>query len=315
MSKICAALVALSTAERLPAGPRISQLYFGGNTLDNPAVESCSELIRVSTWLQELYLADCKLSHQSVASVISALGDSTSMLLLDLSGNRDIGLEGHIAIGAFLSAKSRLNILDLGFTDIDGEGFNSIADGLKVNRSLQVLHLVSIGPNCDFASLAGALRENSSLRRLNLRTSDISDDSAELLSAALRENSGLERLDLNQNRIGDRGAASFCAALRINTSLRTLDLSNNLIGDPGAAVLGIALSQNSSLTCIQLGENKIGDGGAAALAEALCKNPAMTTLGIENNQIGPFGADRIRKAQLENSRLEPISLKGNPGDA
>ena len=315
VSQICATLLALSTADSLQSGPRIMKLNFNGNTLDNAGAESCAELIRVSTWLQELRLANCGLSPQAVTYLVYALRESSSMHLLDLIGNRTIGLDGCIAIGALLSVKSSLKILDLGYIVIDGDGFKAITDGLKVNTSLQQLHLVSIGPNCAVKFLADALRENSSLCCLNLSRSGISDDSAKLLSAALCENSGLERLDLGFNRIGDRGAASFCAALRVNTRLQALDFSSNMIGDPGAALLGIALSHNSSLTCIHLGKNRIGDGGAAALAEALCKNPAMTTLGIENNKIGQFGADRIRKAQLENSRLEPISLTGNPCDA
>ena len=314
-SRICSVLPALSTAESsIRAVPRIRKLDFSHNDIGDAGAEPCAELIRASTWMQELRLANCELSHQGVASLISALRDSSCIEILDLGQNSDIGLDGHVAIGAFLACDSSLQTLHLDYTGICIDGFKAVCDGLKVNRSLQEIVLEPMEPDGAVNLLADALRENSSLRRLHLSYSSIDEHSIEVLSAALRVNSGLELLDLDFNRIGDRGAISLGEALRVNTGLRTLILSECGIDDTGAVALGMALSRNSSLTCLKLNNNSIGDAGALSLGEALRANSAMITLDLECNQIGPLGAEFIRKAQLANSRLEPISLKFNRCD-
>ena len=310
-SQICAALRAVSKAESLQARPRIRKVDLSGNRIGNAGAEACAELIRVSIWLQELRLSHCALSCQVVPSLISALRGSTCIKLIDLSGNIGIGSDGHMAIGAFLHFESSLEALHMGFDDFDDGGFKALAEGLKVNRSLQELHLQSIGLNGAISLVFDALRENSSLRLLNLSYCDI-DEHVEALSAVLRVNSGLEYLDLSNSDIGGRGAAFLGEALHINTTLRTLDLASNDIGDEGALALGIALGRNSSLTCIKLDCNSISDVGAVALGEALCASPAMTVLDLGFNKIGSLGAECIRRAQSENSRLDPVRLDGNP---
>lgn len=315
-SQICAALRALSTAECLHSVQHITRLVFSDNYIGDAGLESCSELIRVSKWLQELHFANCHLSSRNVVSLLSALRTSTSIEHLNLVFNHGMGLDGFRAIGAFLSVDSSLKILDLGGNDICGHGFQAIAEGLKINRSLQELHFKGT-EMIDIAAaglFADALRLNSSLRRLNLSVAELDSDSAELLSAALCVNSGLEHLDLSNNEIGDRGAASFRAALSVNTGLRILDLSRNCIRDPGIVALGFGLVKNSSLTCLQLNNNRISDDGAVALGEALRENSTMTSLNVETNVIGPHGAKYLREALCKNNYLGHVSFDGNPSD-
>jgi Ran GTPase-activating protein (RanGAP) involved in mRNA processing and transport len=310
-SKIFAALLALSTAESLTAGPRIRKLNFSDHDLGSaPGIESCSELVCTSTWLQELRLNDCELSSRGVVPLIYALRDSSSIASLDLSENFGIDLDGFMAIGTFLQSESSLKSLNLGYNHIDIHGVKAIADGLKVNKCLQELYLDYTQPNGAFDLIADALRVNSSLCRLHLTNSKI--DSVEQLSFALRMNVGLEYIDLDYCGLDDRSAASLGEALRVNTGLRTLNISRNKIGDAGAVALGLALGQNSTLTCLQLHHNSISDAGAVALGAAVCTNSAMVSLGIEHNQIKLLGAEYIRKAQSQNPRLEPINLEGNP---
>jgi Ran GTPase-activating protein (RanGAP) involved in mRNA processing and transport len=310
VSNMCAALCALSTAECLHVGSRISRLAFSRNDIGDAGANSCCELIRVSEWLTELFLFECGISSAGAASLSSALSASAFQHLEILSlGRNAIGSDGAKSIGAALSVSTSLKRLYMGGCQIGNGGVEALAEALKIDGSLQELYIEnnefdSIG----VAFLADALKVNSSLRDLDLGGNRVGDADAVLLSAALRLNSGLEHLDLAANTIGDRGATSLGGALRANVSLQRLNLSSNNIGDLGAIALGIALAFNSSLTWIELSFNEFGDGGAVALCEALCGNSAMKKISMYGNKIGASGAESIGKAQRENSHLEIISL-------
>ena len=56
----------------------------------------------------------------------------------------------------------------------------------------------------------------------------VRDEGAEAIAAALRGNSALQELDLRSCRIGSDGAEAIADALRENSTLRQLDLSYNL---------------------------------------------------------------------------------------
>ena len=104
---------------------------------------------------------------------------------------------------------------------------------------------------------------------LQLSKAEIGDMGAQALAEALRENSSLTKLELDANSIGDAGAQALAETLRENSSLATLRLAGNSIGDAGAQALAEALGENSSLATLELGSNGIGAAGAQALAEAV----------------------------------------------
>jgi Leucine-rich repeat (LRR) protein len=81
----------------------------------------------------------------------------------------------------------------------------------------------------------------SSLQRLDLSHTYMSDVGFEALAGALRDLSGLRHLDLSFNRIGVVGAAALAGALRDLSGLQLLDLSHNAMGDVGLAELAHAL--------------------------------------------------------------------------
>ena len=90
----------------------------------------------------------------------------------------------------------------------------------------------------------------------------------EELGAVLKENTTLKSMDLSINQIGDAGAADIAAALKENSTLLRLYLYNNQIGDPGAAAIVAALKENSTLQELVLRRNHIGDAAKAELRRA-----------------------------------------------
>ncbi|KFH68943.1 hypothetical protein, variant [Podila verticillata NRRL 6337] len=163
----------------------------------------------------------------------------------------------------------------------------------------------------EFARLAEALKNNSTLTTLDLRGNSIGDNGAQALSETLKTNSTLTTLDLRGNSIGDNGAQALSKTLKTNSTLTILDLQENSIGDSGAQALAEALKINSTLSTLHFKRNSIGDNGAQALSEALKTNSTLTTLNLWCNLIGPYGARMLSEALKTNSTLCTLDLQEN----
>ena len=109
-------------------------------TLNNCYIDDVSALGNVTLpHLEELNLNDN--SIQNIGN-ISALEDYTNLKTFYLSGN-NIGIDGCRAIAHLLPKEdSSLKWLDLNNNDINNEGAEIIANSLKHNNKLKILHLV-----------------------------------------------------------------------------------------------------------------------------------------------------------------------------
>ena len=67
-------------------------------------------------------------------------------------------------------------------------------------------------------------------KELNLSYYDLGAEGAKSLSEALKVNTVLTNIDLRSNNIGDEGAKSLSSALKVNTVITTIDLGFNNIG-------------------------------------------------------------------------------------
>ena len=170
------------------------------------------------------------------------------------------------------------------------------------NRTLRKLHL---------ASLAEAIKVNTTLTKLNLKNDNISAANAAYLSEAMKINTTLTLLNLSNNKIGAAGASSLAEALKVNTTLTELDLWSNNIGAAGATSLAEAMKVNTTLTKLNLWDNNIGAAGAASLAEAMKVNTTLTQLNLWNNNIRNAGAASLADAMKVNTTLTQINLTTN----
>jgi len=85
--------------------------------------------------------------------------------------------------------------------------------------------------------IADALKDNHTLKTLNLIGSNICDDGAKIIADAIKVNQSLEKLNLSSNKIGDDGAKVLVDALRVNHSLKRLNFHCNDISTDGVKYL------------------------------------------------------------------------------
>ena len=153
------------------------------------------------------------------------------------------------------------------------------------------------------ASVAEAMRVNTTLTKLALTNNNIDAAGAASLAEATKVNTTLTKLLLSHNNIGDAGAASLAKAMKVNKTLTQLYLTRNNIGDAGTASLAEAMKVNTTLTKLDLSSNDIGAAGAASLAEAIEVNTTLTQVELSNSNIGAAGAAFLAEAMKFNTTV------------
>jgi Ran GTPase-activating protein (RanGAP) involved in mRNA processing and transport len=77
----------------------------------------------------------------------------------------------------------------------------------------------------------GALGENRSLLKLNMKNNEIGPEIGEFVANCLKSNTVLETLDLRYNRIGNQGAKAIMKGLNLNKTVTILEISGSNVSD------------------------------------------------------------------------------------
>lgn len=210
------------------------------------------------------------------------------------------------------------------------------SEALKHNTTLHSLHLDDCTPHDKRIdpswadALSGALKVNSSLTNVDLRSNQIGASGARALSDALEINTTLTKLDLSDNGIGASGARFLSKAIKINASLTTLNLSRNKITcDPR---LGRTRRPNEIMmlpTFCNLGrctfpealkkldefftgmDETMDDYGLFSLSESLKTNTTLTNLDLEGNEIDRCATFYLSEILKTNGTLTTLNLRAN----
>ena len=196
--------------------------------------------------------------------------------------------------------------------NITEKGASALAEMLKENRTLRQLDVSvnSIGDG-GATALAEMLKENRILQQLNVSNNSIGIGGATALVEMLKENRTLQQLNVSQNSIVEGGATALAEMLKENRMLQQLNVSVNSIGDGGATALGEMLKENRTLQHLDVSGNSIGDAGATALGEMLKENRTVQQLNVSSNSIGEGGATALAEMLKENRALQQLDVSWN----
>jgi len=205
-----------------------------------------------------------------------------------------------------------LQALCIRWNPIKAEGAAAIATALRTNTTLRSLDLVSSEVGTFGAMALGhSLKHNQYLTALDLDSNAIGPCGVQALPAALSQNQSLLTLRLNRNGLGPTGAEHVAELLRVNGSVTALHVCGNSFKEGGASALAAALPLNCALTALHLADNDIADDGAAALAHGISASAALGTLALARNKIGPGGATALASALREGGLRELLDLNYN----
>ena len=251
--------------------------------------------------------------HHTIAQLL--VEPLISLTSLDLTGNI-LAPDPFAALAEALSSPAcrRLLVLDMKWVGLGPEGCRVLAGALRANNSLTRLNLERNGLGWSGGrALGAALAVNTSLTSVDLSLNDIGPEGGTAVATALTSNTCLTELMMVRCGVGPDGAKALGAALEQNSSLTTLDVTQNDLGVKGGIALGRALEVNNALTRLNLSNNRIGFGleRAGGFARSLVVNTSLTWLDMSQNELGALGGEAFAAALRVNTTLEELQLQRN----
>jgi len=213
----------------------LRKLNISGNGITKDAAESIVCLLSQNCKLDELDLG-CNKLQAADAIKIAEISNITNLRKLNIQSN-DITEDAAESIACFLSQNCKLEELDLGLNKFQAAGT------IKITEMSNIINL----------------------RKLNIRSNDITEDAAESIACFLSQNCKIEELDLGHNEPQAAGAIKITEMSNI-TNLRKL---NNDITEDAAKSIACFLSQNYKLEELDLDHNKLQADDGIKIAEML----------------------------------------------
>ena len=261
--------------------------------------------------IKDLAFSSIEINDEFGGSIIEVLSGHRSLEKLHISNGLLEGM-GCKAIGNVLShPKSKLKDLDLTNCYLDNKNFGIVCDTLSGNSTIKRLNLNRNNriTSAGWQSLSAVLQHpNCKLAKLSLKSTDLYDESIDILGSSIG-NSSLKALDLSFNRnISREGWQRSINQLSQNINIMSLGLIENSIDDLSVAALAnignlkfLDLSfcnfftpmgwwpffdalqrRGSQLTKLDISGTNIGNEGATALGSLLSNMSTLRTLQMSN---------------------------------
>jgi Ran GTPase-activating protein (RanGAP) involved in mRNA processing and transport len=195
---------------------------------------------------------------------------------------------------------------------INDAGIKKIAKALKENKTIKDIELCGVGiSNKGLKYITEALKGSKTIEEINLSENEIDAEGAKYIAEILRETETLQRLNINENSIKSEGVSYITKALKSNKTLKKLSLVSNNIDAEGAEYIAELLRKSETLEKLYLSKNSIKAEGLAYIADALESNKTLEKLKISSNQIGNEGAEYISKILKNNETITKLNIGNN----
>ena len=282
-------------------------LQINDNNLESSSNNILEALCKLSS-LHSLELQSNQLypdTGQCLSFVISKNVQLNQLLL----HNNNIG-KGMFHIAKALQQLNTVQILNLSNTNMPKETCHDLALAIKCNQCLHTFKLCNNNLHSSVIVILKALSKLSSLKELDLKATQISEDTGEYLSDIILNNADLVCLNLNDNNIG-KGMFKIAKALQQLGSLEALALGNTNMPNGICDDLALAIECNPCLNNLQLNDNNLQSSAINILLQALSKISTLKVLNLQSNQLNEHAGAYISSVILKNDGLCELNLNYN----
>ena len=285
----------------------LETLQINGNNLESSSIIILEALSKLSL-LNLLELQNNQL-HANTGKYLSNVISKNVQLNQLFLHNNNIG-KGNKLIAKALQQLNAVRILNLSNTNMPKETCDDLALAIECNQCLHTFKLYDNNLHSSSIVILRALSKLSSLRNLNLKATQLSEDTGEYLSDIILNNTDLVCLILNDNNIG-KGMFQIAKALQQLGSLEALALGNTNMPNGICDDLALAIECNPCLGILQLNDNNLQSSSVTILLQALSKISSLKVLDLQSNQLNEHAGKYISSVILKNDGLYELKLDFN----
>ena len=262
------------------------------DNLSDLAWELLGRYIAINTHLKKIDLQYCSMIDAKMAALFSRLTKSASIRRFNLMNN-EFGMDGVRSMVPFLENAPHLEQLLMNCNNNVGtECFEMLISALNRSSSMEELRF----NQCNIADIS-ALNTYTlpNLRLLTLNGNNIGRDGCNVVSNLLqKEDSSLIELDLVSTGMGDDEAEIIASSLKHNTNLQQLHLGNNNIRQRGGKAFLKLLNDISSIESTYKSNHSLKVLGLPHVSHILLAAYIDTICGQNRASVNPADAGRTK---------------------
>lgn len=299
-------------------GTTLQDFLSSNNTLKSFKMENCGITTAAATALasslsKNKSLTELKLANEKVeieAIMLSLASNSSSALQKLVLTNCQLEDKDEYCISLLLECSTSLRTLDLHANQLGSATAIGLFAALHDNSTLEELILshnqLGVGNTEALSStIEGALRNNHTLKQLQLNETCLPNEVILAIANALAGESGLKVIGLKRNGISLNTVKKFCLALQANSCLKELYMSEDIPFDSDTIdQLNEMVIANTTLTALsmQFGKPETITNNAAmqtviqSLVKALHRNTTLTKVVL--NGLGSELLDSVNFSRI-----------------
>lgn len=273
----------------------LKEVNVSDNALGAKGVNACRSIL-TDKKLEHVYFCNNGLSAEAceLITTIFAEGGYPQLRTLHFYNNMS-GNAGAVAVSAMLPHLTSLQDFRYSSTRCQAEGNEALMQALKEHTSLLRLDLSDSSFSDDAAeALAALLKKQANLEYLNLRDGSLEEERGSAVLKALEHTPKLAHLDLSANDFAEEQFSLLASLLPKLSDLQELHLDDTCLSLDDVRVLVSGLKSCTKLRLLSLQGCEITAAGAVLLARCVSSLPAFVQLNLDNNCIVENGIDVLQ---------------------
>ncbi|KAM6177428.1 protein NLRC5 [Erethizon dorsatum] len=282
---------------------RLKRLHLSHLLLGSSTLATLTRGLSHMSLLQHLCLSHNQIGDAGAQQLAAILPGMPRLRKIDLSAN-GISLAGGLQLAESLTLCRHLEEVRIGCNALGDPTALTLAQGLPQN--LRILHLQSshLGPE-GARSLGQALDGCPHVEDISLAENKLARGVPHFCKGLPL----LRRMDLGSCEIDNQTAKGLAASFVLCPALEEILLSWNLLGDEAAAELAQVLPRMDRLKRVDLEKNRITAAGAWLLAKGLAQGSGVHVIRLWNNLVPHAAAKRL---QSQEPRLDFAFFDNQP---
>ena len=297
-----------SIAVAISSNKQLTELNLNNNLLKKGVDKIANALHANNILLESLGLSNNQIPEEAADALAGAIRSNCLLEVLNLSNNK-LCTNGTITIAQSLANISSLKSIYLGNNKISSGGADAIASVILANSQLETLYLHDNLLERGIKVIANALKQISSLKKINLNDNRIPECAGEDLAAAFLNNKSLQVVALANNNLKTTGIIAISQALGNLSELQTFSIFNNYCTEEASDAIALAISSNVNLKTIYVCENNLRAGVTKILKALNCVS--IKELNFRDSNISESAVSEFAVAIANQHCLEELILDYN----
>ena len=231
-----------------------------------------------------------RLTAEGLIEIDTFLGNNEFIFALDLSSNSigNVGL-GHLMRG--VNKNESLEILKIANNDITFEGIESIKNCVRQSRIIELDFSENKLGDSGVSLLINQVNTSvfGYLRKLHLRSVNMSFKGFSNLILALQHNKKITDLDVSHNDVCDKvKMLNLSKPLSCVINLKKLIMAGCNLVNEGCSMVAEAILQGATITELDLSDNNIEDAGFISFSNVPSYTSLLKKLVIKKNFVSVF---------------------------